>query len=360
MSKAYVLKVKPELSKQDAKQAEQDLTTRFQRVSDRYGKDMREQNRKTADNLSKVMNTTLANIKAKWILIAKAVSWLSQTTVDTATAKLDEYLQRLDNIATRAQQWGVDPTKYMLASEVAQIAGVNAQMFDNAILRIADRIESARTGEDDYLKEFTDAGDVVDAAFQLFGTWAKMAPEARAASMGEVLGTRQAGAFAELVDTDWLDETRRLLQGRNYTELRAMIERGGDLERQQARQRSQLRIREIYDMNTAITGETLPAQNRLEAARQEKQISAVKRLPDEVSTEIALMKGTEVLQDIRSQVTKLVGMIADELGINGKEAQAAANAKWKADVVDPLVSDVPNFKSTHGLLTPRPIKMGLK
>lgn len=331
MAKAYVLKVKPELSKEDAKQAERDLTTRFQRVSDRYGKDMRDQNKKTADNLSKVMNTTLGNIRAKWILIGKAVNWLSQNTLDTATAKLDEYLQRLDNIETRAQQWDVNSTKYMLASEVAQVSGVSPEMFDNAVLRIADRIEQARAGEDDYLKEFANYDDIIDAVYQLFGTWSKMAPGERAASMGEVLGTRQAGAFAELAQADWDEITNRLLAGRSYTDLDKIIRRGGELEQQQAENRARQRISEIYGMNQVITPETLPAQNRLEVARQNQAINAVARLPQEVSTAVALMQGQEVLKDIRGHVSEIAGIVADAVGINGKEGRAAARAKMQAN-----------------------------
>lgn len=338
-TKAVSLKVKPELDAASAKRMDNQLNQRFEKVANKYGDEMQKQNKKVADNFEREISQGIKKTRKGWALAAGAIAAVAgallKNPIDEANATLDAYLARVDNLATRAQQWNIDPGKYAVASGVAQVANVDPAMFDNLLFRVADRIEKARTGEDTYLKQFTETDDIIDATFQLFQTWRNMAPEPRAASMAEVLGNRQANVFAELVDTDWLDEARRIMQGQTIPEIGRNIKRGGDLERVQQRNRVQLEFEEIRRLGSGVDEGTLAAQRELESVKLREKLDDVinyEKLAAEEITKINLMANT--LDEIRDRVGEIVGILGNTLGINGKENQKkaieASNAAAKA------------------------------
>lgn len=339
-TKAYALRVKPELSPADAKKAEQQLNSRFGKVAKQYGEEMQKQNTKTADDFSGRMKGAFGKIKAGWALAAGAlaavVGAVLSNPIDEADARLNEFLAKIDNINTRAQQWNVDPAKYYLATQVAATAGVKDGLLDTAFLRIADRLEMARSGEDVTLRQFLDADDIVDASFRLFQTWANMNPTERAASMGDILGTRQANMFAELVQTDWISRANEILSkagGYSYKQIGGAVVKGGMLEEQQAIGRAALDIRELMRVSQETSAKTIQSQHLLEAIKQREALDDIKNyqaLAGAEMTRIDTMAKT--LDSINDGVLDLVNMIGTEFGVNGDEEKAKQRAEIKAAV----------------------------
>ena len=355
MAKAYALRVKPELSVSDAKKAEQQLNSRFKKVADKYGDEMQKQNSKTADDFSTRMKGAFGKLKSGWAIAAGALAGIVgavlSNPIDEADARLNDFLKRIDNLQTRAQQWEVSPEKYLVASEIAQTAGAG-EVFDQALLRVAERLEQARTGDDPTLKQFLGAGDIVDAFFQLVQTWQQMNPQSRAASMADILGARQANQFAELVQTDWMARAQEILKsgGVNYGELRKAIKRGADLEEMQSIMRSGLRLSEISRLGGGgISEETIATQNRLEGLRQREALDDVVNYIQFARAEIGrieLMANT--VDKISDGVNKIVGYLATEFGIVGKEEQAKQRAERREKqekIVAPVVGDAPKIRA---------------
>lgn len=355
MAKAYALRVKPELSVSDAKKAEQQLNFRFKKVADKYGDEMQKQNSKTADDFSTRMKGAFGKLKSGWAIAAGALAGIVgavlSNPIDEADARLNDFLKRIDNLQTRAQQWEVSPEKYLVASEIAQTAGAG-EVFDQALLRVAERLEQARTGDDPTLKQFLGAGDIVDAFFQLVQTWQQMNPQSRAASMADILGARQANQFAELVQTDWIARAQEILKsgGVNYDELGRAIKRGADLEELQSIMRSGLRLSEIMRLGGgAISEKTIATQNRLEGLRQREALDDVVNYIDFARAEIGRIEFmANTVDEISDGVNKIVGYLATEFGIVGKEEQAKQRAERREaqeKIVAPVVGDAPKIRA---------------
>lgn len=352
--KSLILKLKPEMSEADARKLAKQMETRFKQIAKNYGSEMQKQNKKVTKNLGNEFGTVLSGIKKKYLAVIAATAGIVQAITknpyEEATRKLDEYLARIDNLATRAGQWNVDPAKFAIASEVAQVAGVDQSMWDNLLLRVADKIQAARTGEDTYLRDFVNTKDIVDATYQLVQTWKQLDPQARVASMAKVVGNRQANAFAELVDTDWEALAQQLMRGRSLSALRESIQRGGDLERQQAINRSQLRIDEIYRLGRELNPSQIEWQNRVEQAEQRESLDDIRDFQRIAKSRLSTINAmANTLDDIADTINDIYGALADEWGINGKEGKIRAaerNAAAK-DAMPRLIEDVSGIPFRH-------------
>lgn len=355
-TKAYALRVKPEISPADAKKAEQQLNSRFGKVAKQYGEEMQKQNTKTADDFSVRMKGAFGKIKAGWALAAGAlaavVGAVLSNPIDEADARLNEFLAKIDNINTRAQQWNVDPAKYYLATQVAATAGVKDGLLDTAFLRIADRLEMARSGEDVTLRQFLDAEDIVDASFRLFQTWANMNPTERAASMGDILGTRQANMFAELVQTDWISRANEILSkagGYSYEQIGGAVVKGGMLEEQQAIGRAALDVRELMRISQETSGKTIQSQHLLEAIKQREALDDIKNYEKFAAAEMGRIELlAKTVDTIADGVNTIAGYLATEFGVLGQQAQAEQRAERRANiekVTAPVVGNTHRIKA---------------
>ena len=227
-------------------------------------------------------------------------------------------MSKFDNISTRAKQFGVDPTKYWLYTQVGSIAGVkDAGQLDNALLRIAERLDMARTGEDPTLKNYLDEKDVIDVFYKLAQTWNQMNPTERASSMADILGTRQANTFAELVQSDWgqLADLALRVNGKQYTpkQAKSRIEKLADLEEQQAIGRAQLQTRELMTGADLISRSTLQSQLSVELAKQRNILDKLQNYATYASTEATTLKISNAVNDIRTTVQDILLSIKDEI-----------------------------------------------
>lgn len=334
MAKAYALRVKPELSVSDAKKAEQQLNSRFKKVADKYGDEMQKQNSKTADDFSTRMKGAFGKLKSGWAIAAGALAGIVGSVlsnpIDEADARLNEFLSRMDNMQTRAQQWGVAPEKYLVASEIARTAGAEG-VFDQALLRIAERLEMARTGEDPTLKEFLGANDIVDAFYQLAQTWQNMDPQSRAASMADILGARQANQFAELIQTDWVQRMGEVLGNIRYSQLGPAIRHAANLEEQQAIGQSQLRFQELMRITSETSDRTIRAQLKVDATKQREALDDIKNYESLALAKLAEIElAAKTMDAFQDKVLEYLGKIAKEFGITLTEEEAKNRATFEA------------------------------
>ena len=334
MATKYVLQIDPKISAEDAKKTESQLNSRFAKVAKNYGDEMRKQNEKVTSGFSSRMKLALGKLKVGWIALAGAVASVLTNPFDEVDAKLNELLSKFDNISTRAKQFGVDPTKYWLYTQVGSIAGVkDAGQLDNALLRIADRLELARTGEDPTLKNYLDEKDVIDVFYKLAQTWNQMNPTERASSMADILGTRQANTFAELVQSDWgqLADLALRVNGKQYTpkQAKSRIEKLADLEEQQAIGRAQLQTRELMTGADLISRSTLQSQLSVELAKQRNILDKMAQYATYASTEVTTLNIKNAVNDIKTYVQDIATRFADYVGINSQEGRDRSALRWQ-------------------------------
>lgn len=321
MATKYVLNIDPKISAEDAKKTESQLNSRFAKVAKNYGDEMRKQNEKVTNSFGSHMKLALGKLKVGWIALAGAVASVLTNPFDEVDAKLNELLNKFDNISTRAKQWGVDPTRYWLLNQVGRIAGVPEGGIENALLRIADRLEQARTGEDPTLKNYLKENDIIDVFYKLAQTWNQMNPTERGASMGDILGTRQANVFAELVQSDWNKLAQTAMAGYDWGDLGKSIEKLADLEEQQKIQRAQLETRELMSGSAMISRSTIQSQLSVELAKQRNAIDKLANYATFASTEATTLNIKNSVDEIKKDINDIATRFADYVGINGQEGR---------------------------------------
>lgn len=339
MATKYVLQIDPKISADDAKKTENQLNSRFAKVAKNYGDEMRKQNEKVTSGFSSHMKLALGKLKVGWIALAGAVASVLTNPFDEVDAKLNELLSKFDNISTRAKQWGVDPTRFWLLNQVGKIAGVPEGGIENALLRIADRLEMARTGEDPTLKNYLDEQDIIDVFYKLSQTWNRMNPTERGASMADILGTRQANVFAELVQSDWNKLAQTAMAGYDWGDLGKSIDKLADLEEQQAIQRAQLETRELMSGSAMISRSTLQSQVSVELAKQRNILDKMAQYATYASTEVTTLNIKNAVNDIKTDVQDIATRLADYLGVNGQEGRDRSALRFqermkKAGIMD--------------------------
>lgn len=321
MATKYVLNIDPKISAEDAKKTESQLNSRFAKVAKNYGDEMRKQNEKVTNSFGSHMKLALGKLKVGWIALAGAVASVLTNPFDEVDAKLNELLNKFDNISTRAKQWGVDPTRYWLLNQVGRIAGVPEGGIENALLRIADRLEQARTGEDPTLKNYLKENDIIDVFYKLAQTWNQMNPTERGASMGDILGTRQANVFAELVQSDWNKLAQTAMAGYDWGDLGKSIEKLADLEEQQKIQRAQLETRELMSGSAMISRSTIQSQLSVELAKQRNILEKMQNYATFASTEATTLNIKNSVDEIKKDINDIATRFADYVGINGQEGR---------------------------------------
>lgn len=334
MATKYVLNIDPKISADDAKKTENQLNSRFAKVAKNYGDEMRKQNEKVTNSFGSHMKLALGKLKVGWIALAGAVASVLTNPFDEVDAKLNDLLSKFDNISTRAKQWGVDPTRYWLLNQVGKITGVNEGAIDNALLRIADRLEMAQTGEDPTLQNYLQEKDIIDVFYKLAQTWNQMNPTERGASMADILGTRQANVFAELVQSDWNKLAQTAMAGYDWGDLGKSIDKLADLEEQQAIQRAQLETQELMSGASIINRSTIQSQLAVELAKQRNAIDKLANYATYASTEVTTQNIKNSVDDIKADVNEIATRLGDYLGVNGDEGRKRSQLRFQQNLKD--------------------------
>lgn len=363
MAQGYILKVTPKLSDADAKKAEQQLNGRFNKVAKQYSEDMAKSNDKIAGNFTTKMKGAFSKIKVGWLavagVVASAITAITQSPINEADQMLNDILAKFDNISTRAQQWGVDAGRYWLLNQVGTATNVPEGGIDNMLMRIADRLDMARTGEDPTLSKYLGERDIIDVAYKLFQTWRQMPTIERNASMADILGARQANNYAELVNADWNQIAKGLMDGRTLKEFNQNIDKLGMLEGQQAINRARQANVELFRAGGSINETTIESQNRLELLKLNEALDDIARYSILAGAEIGRIKAlAETVDVIQDKIIDIADNVAKLAGAEGKEEQQKAVQQIKTTVkrgAEGAVDTLTGSKSSNDKLE----KMGL-
>jgi hypothetical protein len=300
-------------------------------VAKNYGEEMKRQNSKVTDHFDTSMKGVFSKLKVGWVALAGIVASVLTSPFNEVDDKINELLNQTDNTVTRANQWGVDPARYMAFQKVAGVYGVDEGMADNLLNRIADRLDQARTGEDPTLKKYLGAGDIIDVAHSLFRTWNEMSPLERAGSMNDIVGIRQAGAFAELVQADWNSTANKIQGGRNINTIGSRLTKLSDLEQIQKENRAKQSYDFLMSASGMISDSTIANQDKVERQKQQNMLNNIARYNSLASTEVTLQQAKGLLEDIKGGVYDVVDGVRRLSGMDGKVAQKQEIQKIKIE-----------------------------
>lgn len=323
----YVLNIDPKLSPTDAKNAEQQLNGRFNKVAKNYGEEMKRQNSKVTDHFDTSMKGVFSKLKVGWIALAGVVASVLTSPFKEVDDRINELLNQSDDASVQAKRWGVDTGRYTSFIKMADVNGVNPDMAQSMLGRIADRLDQARTGEDPTLKKYLGEKDIIDVAHALFKTWNQMSAIERAGSMNDILGIRQAGAFAELVQTDWNASAKTIQGGRSASAIGSRVEKLAGFEQIQKEDKAKREYDMLFSASNSISARTLAERDRVERQRDSNMLHNIARYSELAGTEITQLKIQAGIDAAKGGVFQIVDMLADRFGLNGKTEQIQAFQK---------------------------------
>ena len=188
MAKAVEIGVAFKVEKSDADKAEKNLKGRFDKIGKTFG-----------SSLIAGAKSFLASSAAG------AVAAIFSNPYERLAGRVDQTLEEAAGIQDRAEQYGVSGGELLKEQKTAQIYGV--QDFDALLSRFANLWGKAKTGEFDYLREFTGADNVLDAYNQVIESLRNLTGEQREVAAQKIFGEAGARQLSGLLAAP-IDEIR--------------------------------------------------------------------------------------------------------------------------------------------------------
>lgn len=188
MAKAVEIGVAFKVEKSDADKAEKNLKGRFDKIGKTFG-----------SSLIAGAKSFLASSAAG------AVAAIFSNPYERLAGRVGQTLEEAAAIQDRAEQYGVSGGELLKEQKTAQIYGV--QDFDALLSRFANFWGKAKTGEFDYLKEFSGAKNVIDAYNQVIESLRNLTGEQREVAAQKIFGEAGARQLSGLLAAP-IDEIR--------------------------------------------------------------------------------------------------------------------------------------------------------
>lgn len=188
MAKAVEIGVAFKVEKSDADKAEKNLKGRFDKIGKTFG------------------NSLIAGTKSFLASSAAgAVAAIFSNPYERLAGRVDQTLEEAAGIQDRAEQYGVSGGELLKEQKTAQIYGV--QDFDALLSRFANFWGKAKTGEFEYLRNFTKADNVLDAYNQVIESLRNLKGEQREVAAQKIFGEAGARQLSGLLAAP-IDEIR--------------------------------------------------------------------------------------------------------------------------------------------------------
>lgn len=188
MAKAVEIGVAFKVEKSDADKAEKNLKGRFDKIGKTFG-----------SSLIAGAKSFLASSAAG------AVAAIFSNPYERLAGRVDQTLEEAAGIQDRAEQYGVSGGELLKEQKTAQIYGV--QDFDALLSRFANFWGKAKTGEFEYLRNFTKADNVLDAYNQVIESLRNLKGEQREVAAQKIFGEAGARQLSGLLAAP-IDEIR--------------------------------------------------------------------------------------------------------------------------------------------------------
>ena len=188
MAKAVEIGVAFKVEKSDADEAEKNLKGRFDKIGKTFG-----------SSLIAGAKSFLASSAAG------AVAAIFSNPYERLAGRVDQTLEEAAGIQDRAEQYGVSGGELLKEQKTAQIYGV--QDFDALLSRFANFWGKAKTGEFEYLRNFTKADNVLDAYNQVIESLRNLKGEQREVAAQKIFGEAGARQLSGLLAAP-IDEIR--------------------------------------------------------------------------------------------------------------------------------------------------------
>lgn len=323
MAEKYTIQIQPQISSSDARKMDNDLNKRFSDVAKKFG-----------TNLGNSMKTGIKF--GLGALGVGSVAALLTNPFEKINQDLNETLDRFDNSAQKAEQFGVDSAKYFRAERIAESFGVKD--FETIINRFSSSLEAARTGQDKTLENFIGDKDVVDSFIAFTQSLSSMKADDRNAALDRVFGGKIGLRVGDLAaqSTESLQERKKQIFGNTTDqELAKELKKMETLKDLQDINQQKLIVEELRRKSAAISTGTINAQfskGKAELNRETQQLSQYQIFANMASAQERMATSIDAIKaDITSTLMPVMEKLVEWLPVLVDYARQAI--EWLTNIV---------------------------
>lgn len=307
MAEKYTIQIQPQITSADSAKMERDLNRRFANVSKKFGHGLNNALKSSAKFGAKALKGGLIGAG---VALAGAIM---TNPFEKVNEDLNNTLEKLDNIATRAGQFGVSAGKFRRAEEVFGAFGV--QNLDPILARFATFQEKARTGEDKSLQNYINKDeDIIDSLVAFSTSLRQMSPEERNASVEQIFGERYGLKIAEALQEDLAAKAKQFSKFSEKA-INDVVAKGAKNEEIQATERQKLETESLVRKGNLIGKGTVRTQAEFERSKLAKELQQLSQYEIYAQQKILEEKSLAVLEDIKSsilgEITPILRTIAE-------------------------------------------------
>lgn len=257
MAGEYIIKVKALLDKQDAREMEEDLNSRFNNVARKF---------RTS------IGRGLKRLAISGLLTAAVGTILND--IDKLNSAIDDTLEKYKDIKTTAGSLGLTGGEYFKLSELSKVAGV--QNFDALFQAFKSELQRANRGAPSVLQEFRGQQADPETFLQVLSSLGQAGKD-RNVLAGAVFGEGNVGNVNKLLQADLNYLAEKMFAGIDDNTLEQAIIGGFGRYQNQQVLAFRRNLEEMLERGQKITPQTLKQQDnylRADAAFTTKQIDS--------------------------------------------------------------------------------------
>lgn len=210
MADKYTIQIQPQIGASDALKMEQDLNRRFGNVAKKFG-----------NHLRTAIKTSLktAAITAGGAGLGLVASAIFGNPIEKINQTMDNILMTADDIATRANQFGVTTEKFGQLASIAASMKIDPVM---ALQQLQQGLEEAKAFQEgdltksDALVNFLKEGDLIDTFYAFAREMGKLSGDLRSKEVSKIFGSKIESRIAELFQIN-LDERKKEVYSKGVT-----------------------------------------------------------------------------------------------------------------------------------------------
>jgi hypothetical protein len=301
-----ILRVKPVLDQNNAKQMENDLSRRFGRVAKKFG-----------SGLTKII---------KGNILFMSLGFLTQLL--NPLEKLEERIKSLlgqgTDIRDIADQFDTTPGQIKRLQDVAQNMGLAPDQLKDMMGRFAESLDRARqetmkkeplSESSKLVKDWMGEKDTAEAFFSFVQSLkaAKGTP-VRETAEREIFGGVQKGASRRFIDADFAEEFRKLGTPSVARTNRA-VEKTAQLAEQDRRMTTSREGTSFVEDAERMTAKMITDMNKAAEREREREQGQMKAMDDLAKAKEGIDNLVQGFQVLSIQVTKGVGYLGDMISI---------------------------------------------
>ena len=298
MADKYTIQIQPQIGASDALKMEQDLNRRFSNVAKKFGSNLGN----SIKNVTKIGLATAA---------AGIVATIATNPFEKISENLNNITAKADEIATRANQFGVTTAKFAELQSVAKSVGLDSTM---ALQQFQDMLQEAKlfkagdATKSNALVNFLNEKDLIEAFYAFAKSMNNLQGNERSAEVSRVFGNKLESRISEFLQIPDLEARKKQTRSKGVTAqaVGSGIDSLAAKEDIQALNRVKLENDLFLKGARAISNGTMNAQAQQERQKMLREVSQLSQFEIFANLATTQERMATSIDGIRADVTALL------------------------------------------------------